>query len=102
MSACSAHIVAEVYTASDGIRWRITSAARGHRIISESSEAYTRKADAFRGLLLTTGGTYTSDYYSRTEHGAYEQGRIVRSLPWGGDREEIFVQYVYERTGEQA
>ena len=86
-------IQVEVYRAGDGIRWRIRSAARGRRIISESSEAYIRKTDAFRGLLLSTGGTYTSDYRSRSAlGGVYEQGHITRPTLWG-PVESIFVEY---------
>lgn len=89
-----AHITVDVYRAPDGLRWRIQSAARGRRIISESSEAYVRKSDAFRGLLLTTGGRYLMQYWTRfPAAGAFEQGVIRRTVPWGDVEEEIFVQY---------
>lgn len=89
-----AAIQVDVYRAGDGFRWRIKSSKRGRRIISESSEAYVRKEDVFRALLLTTGGKYVSLLWTRPPGvGVYEQGVIVRGIT-GGLVEEIFVQYV--------
>lgn len=88
-----ARIQARVYRAKDGLRWRIESSARGRRIISESSEAYVRKSDAFRGLLLSTGGTYRCSMWSRYPDGVYEQGEIQRRTAHGSV-ESIFVEYL--------
>lgn len=88
-----ARIQARVYRAKDGLRWRIESSARGRRTISESSEAYARKADAFRGLLLTTGGFYESSVWSKYPDGVYEQGEIQRRTSYG-TVESIFVEYL--------
>lgn len=94
-----AAIQVDVYRTGDGFRWRIKSSKRGRRIISESSEGYMNKADAFRGLLLTTGGRYVRLVHSQTFRngeglaGAFEQGVIVRGFE-GGLVEEIFVEYV--------
>lgn len=88
-----ARIQAEVYTASDGTRWRIRSSARGKRIIADSAQGYANKADAFRGLLLVTGGSYTQLYRHVYKDGVYEQGAILRRIP-DGPVEDIFVQYL--------
>ena len=94
-----ARIQVDVYPASDGFRWRIKSSARGRRIISESSQAYSSKADVFRGLLLTTGGEYHELYRNPrslnqwTPGEVLTQGVIVRGIA-GGLAEEIFVEYV--------
>lgn len=89
-----ARIRVKVYLSDDGIRWRITSAARGRRVISESSEAYAHKADAFRGLLLTTGGRYVQTFrlFPTYYGGVYEQGSILRRTP-EGLIEDVFVEY---------
>lgn len=86
-----ARIMAEVYRAEDGLRWRIRSAARGRRIIADSGQGYSRRSDAFRGLLLATGGRYVRTYCVR--YSAYEQGAILRRTP-EGRIEDIFVEYV--------
>jgi uncharacterized protein YegP (UPF0339 family) len=89
-----ARIMAEVYRAEDGLRWRIRSAARGRRVISDSGQGYSRRSDAFRGLLLVTGGRYVRISRNRYPDGsAYEQGSILRRTP-EGRIEDIFVEYV--------
>lgn len=88
-----ARIQARVYRAKDGLRWRIESSARGRRTISESSESYVQKANAFRSLLLTTGGRYERGIWSRYPDGVYEQGEILRRAP-EGHLESIFVEYL--------
>lgn len=96
-SAEPARIVAEVYRAEDGLRWRIRSAARGRRIIAESRQGYSHRSDAFRGLLLATGGRYVRTYRGYPLDGSvYEQGAILRRTP-EGRVEDIFVEYVSRR-----
>ena len=96
-----ARIQVQVYRAADGLRWRIRSSARGRRIISESSEAYVRKDDAFRGVLLTTGGEYGQTVrfpvHPNYGVGVYEQGIIQRPIG-RGLVEEIFVEYLSHGT----
>lgn len=89
-----ARIQVDVYCATDGFRWRIKSSSRGRRILAESSEAYKAKADAFRSLLLTTGGEYAELFRmpDRRTGGVLTQGVIVRGIV-GGLTEEIFVEY---------
>jgi hypothetical protein len=89
-----AQIMVEVYRAADGLRWRIRSAYRGRRVVADSAESYVRKADLFRGLLLTTGGRYVRTFRMRSAHGGvYEQGSILRRSA-EGPVEDIFVSYV--------
>lgn len=91
-----ARIQVDIYRTAVGFRWRIKSSARGRRVIAVSSEAYVKKADAMRGLLLSTGGKYTELWRSGTgnqHRDVHTQGVIVRGIP-GGLTEEIFVEYV--------
>lgn len=92
-----ARIEVKVYRAEDGLRWRIRSSARGKRIIADSGQGYSKKADVFRGLLLVTGGTYRCLYWHRFPDGVYEQGEIQRRGS-GGAMESIFVQYLSGRA----
>lgn len=88
-----ARIMAEVYRAGDGLRWRIRSAARGRRVIADSGQGYSRRSDAFRGLLLATGGRYVRTYRINSALGGiYEQGAILRRTP-DGRVEDVFVDY---------
>ncbi len=91
-----ASIEVKVYRDIEGdLRWQIRSSKRGKRIIADSGQGYSRKADVFRGLLLVTGGRYVRTYRMRGagDGWAYEQGSILRRTP-EGIVEDVFVQYV--------
>lgn len=89
-----AQVEVHVYRAEDGLRWRIRSNRSSRKILSASTQGYSRKDDCFRSLLLTTGGTYERQYRGVNDHGhAHEQGVIRRRTP-EGLIEELFVEYV--------
>ncbi len=80
----------------DQWRWQVKS--KGGKILADSGQGYSRKADCILGLEKVTYGDYERHYQARTKEGTmYQQGLLYRQFR--GESVETFVEVMPRPAG---